>query len=269
MTVLDKATVLITGAAGGFGKEMVRQFLQKGARLILTDINQTKVADTAQAIQEQVRNGEVVACFATDLATAVGCDRLYQFYQSLNLPLDILVNNAGVATYGRFDETPNNRWEKVMAVNLLAPMRLIHQFMPDMIAQKRGHIVNIVSIAGWTGTPGLVTYTASKYGLRGFSETVYEELKEHGVQVTAVYPFFSRTPILHSPQFGAMRRGDLPNDMVTDPSDVIREVVRGIEQNKQHVFPDKTARRIHILKRYWPSLLHRLVQHLETKVDIK
>jgi short-subunit dehydrogenase len=108
----------------------------------------------------------------------------------------------------------------------------------------------------------LTTYSASKYGLRGFSEALTEELAPFGVRVSAVYPFFSRTPILDSPQFGLMQRGPLPDHMLSHPADVIREVVKGIEQNKAHIFPDKVARQIHILKRYMPSLLRRFHDRL-------
>ena len=111
-----------------------------------------------------------------------------------------------------------------------------------------------------------MSYSASKYGLRGFSEALSEELEPHEVQVTVVYPFFSHTPILDSLQFGEMQRGALPNDMLSDPADVICQVIKGIEQNKQHIFPDKTARKIHILKRYWPSLLQRLAQRMKEKL---
>ncbi|MCB8943632.1 MAG: SDR family NAD(P)-dependent oxidoreductase [Ardenticatenaceae bacterium] len=269
MTNLNRATILITGAAGGFGREMIKQFLGKSGRLILTDVDEARLTEVAHAVQQQVGSGEIVACVAADLATAVGCQKLYAFCQSLALPLDVLVNNAGLGVYGRFDETPAERWEQVMAVNLLAPMRLIHTFVPDMIARGRGHLVNMSSIAGWVGSSGLATYAASKYGLRGFGEALCEELKPYGVRVTAVYPFFSRTPILDSPRFGVMQRGPLPDEMVTNPADVIGEVVRGIEQNKQHIFPDKTARQMHMLKRYWPGLLQWVTRRLEAKVDIK
>ena len=266
MTTLNKATILITGATGGFGQEMVKQFLEKNGRLILTDLDQTRLAELAQSIEGKIETGEIVACFAANLATVEGCQKLYHFYQSLDMPLDLLVNNAGVAAHGRFDEMPTDYWEKIMQINLLAPLHLVHAFVPNMIAQKRGHIVNIASIAGWVGSAGLAVYSATKYGLRGFSEALYEEVKPYGVQVTTVYPFFSRTPILNSPRFGTMQRGDLPDGMITDPSDVIREVVAGIEQNKHHIFPDKTARRMHILKRYWPSLLYRATNRLEKKL---
>ena len=264
MTILHNATILLTGAAGGFGQEMIRQFLGVNGRLILTDMNQAALAETAQSIASTITTGEIIACFATDLATVAGCQRLYQFYQSLDLPLDVLVNNAGVATYGRFDETPADQWERLIQVNLLAPMRLIHLFMPDMIRRGQGHIVNMASIAGWAGTAGLATYTTSKYGLRGFSEALAEELAPHRVRVSAVYPFFSRTPILDSPRFGSLQPRALPDNMVSDPTDVIHEVIRGIEQNKQHIFPDRTARRIHILKRYLPGLLHHLNRYILT-----
>jgi short-subunit dehydrogenase len=255
MTELQNAVILITGANGGFGQEMMRQFLQANGRLIVTDLNKETLAQTVHAIQNEVTTGEVVACLAADLSTAVGCQQLHEAVQALNLPVDILVNNAGLAAFGRFDEVPQEKWEMIMQINLLAPMRLCHHFIPGMVARGKGHIVNISSMAGWMGAKGLATYSASKHGLRGFSESLMDELEAYGVEVTAVYPFYSRTPILDSPRFGSLSGVTLPDDMLSEPADVIREVVQGIQKNQQHVFPDKTAKQMHILKRYAPKLL--------------
>ena len=84
-----------------------------------------------------------------------------------------------------------------MQVDLLSPMRLSELFLPQMIERQSGHIVNISSIAGWFGAKGISSYCAAKFGLRGFSEALQADVEEHGIRVSAVYPWFSRTAILY------------------------------------------------------------------------
>ncbi len=256
MTKLDQAVVLITGASGGFGQELTRQLLQAGSRLILTDLDETVLCEQVQAIQHQVTTGDVLACLAVDLSTREGCEILYHQVKALNIPVDILINNAGISVFGFTDEIPDEKWERLMQINLLAPMRLSSLFATDMIARQQGHIVNISSLAGWWASPGLTHYAASKFGLRGFSEGLFHEVKDYNIKVTAVYPFFSRTPILDCEKFGILSKSnlDLTYKIATDPAQVMRATIKGIIHNKLHIFPDATAQKAHLLKRYLPQI---------------
>ena len=113
-------------------------------------------------------------------------------------------------------------------------------------------------LTSWTADEGLSAYAASKFGLRGFSMTLHDELHQHGLNVSCVYPFFSRTPILDSPQFGSLA-SDTPweeRDLtgVTEPADVVAAAIAGIEKNELNIFPDRMGRFIHRFQRYWPGL---------------
>lgn len=257
MTELKNAVVLLTGAAGGFGQELTQQLLQAGSRLILTDRDEQVLWKQAQAIQATVKTGEVMACFAVDLSDPAGSGSLYHQVKALGVAIDILINNAGIGLFGRMDEVPPEKWERLMQVNLLAPMRLSSLFAADMIARRRGHIVNISSLAGWVAPMGLAHYSASKFGLRGFSEGLFNEVKEYNVQVTVVYPFFSRTPILNSEKIGTLAKNHkgVADNWVTDPAKVMQATIQGIRYNKLHVFPDPLAEIVQRLKRYTPELL--------------
>jgi short-subunit dehydrogenase len=257
MTQLYEAVVLITGASGGFGQELTRQLLEASSQLILTDIDEAILCERVKEIQTRVKTGNILACLSADLSTREGCETLYHQVKTLNVSIDILINNAGIALYGRMDEIPNEKWERLMQVNLLAPMRLSALFATDMIKSQKGHIVNISSAAGWVGIVGLTPYTASKFGLRGFSEGLFNELKDHNVKVTAVYPFFSRTPILQLEKYGTLAKNNLilPEYLVTDPAKVMSQAIQGIIHNKLHVFPDAAAKGIHLLNRYFPQLI--------------
>ena len=269
MTELSNAVVLITGAAGGFGQELTRQLLGMGSQLILADLDAVQLEQTAQAIaqsQPQPGQGQILACLGIDLAAREGCDRLHtqvqSLCQSLGIQVDVVINNAGVGMYGRMDEVPQAQWEMLMQVNLLSPMRLSTLFAADMIRRHRGHIVNISSIAGWVVPPGLAHYAASKFGLRGFSEGLYNELLPYNVKVTVVYPYFSRTPILKSARYGTLAEttSGLSDANATEPRRVMAATIRAIQREQLHVFPDAIAHGIQLLRRLAPGLSNWLMR---------
>ena len=166
MTNPANKTVLITGASGGFGLHMVRQFRAAGAKLILTDLS-----DAALRTATDEAGDALAAAVVADLSTAEGCETLAEACAEQGLVPDILVNNAGIAVAGRLDHVPQERWETLIQLNLLAPMRLTNRFLPGMVERGSGHIVNISSLAGWVGARGMSSYCASKFGLHGFGES--------------------------------------------------------------------------------------------------
>jgi len=257
MTQLQQAVVLITGAGGGFGQEFCRQLLACDSRLILSDIHGPTLEQQAAILSHNLPPGKILACLPADLASREGCDHLYRQVQALGHPIEVLINNAGLGCVGRLDEVPVEQWERLMQVNLLAPMRLSACFAAAMVQRRRGHIVNVSSLAGWIATPGLIPYAASKFGLRGFSQGLARELAPYQVQVTAVYPSFSRTPILHSPRYGSLAdtMGRLPGWMVSEPAAVIRATLRAIQRNQRQVFPDRIGPVAYRLQRFMPGLI--------------
>jgi short-subunit dehydrogenase len=265
LTNLDRAVILLTGASGGFGEEFIKQLLQANSRLILSDrdceINCEIIQEKVAIIRKEITTGEIISCLAADLSDRNGRELLYNRVKALNVPVDILINNAGIGLFGRMDEVPTDKWEQLMQVNLLAPMALSALFAREMIVRQQGHIVNISSLAGWFAPKGLAHYSASKFGLRGFSEGLFNEVKPYNVKVTAVYPYFSRTPILNSPQYGtlAQTNGSFLVRSVTNPADVIRETLKAIIRDRPAVFPDATAKQVSFLKRHFPKLFDWLV----------
>jgi len=260
MTDAANKTVLITGAGGGFGRHLVRQFRAAGAKLILTDV-------TDGALQDIVDDAgdDLVVAVAADLASEEGCDTLAETCASLGVVPDILVNNAGIAVAGRLDKIPREHWESLVQLNLLAPMRLCNRLLPGMIERGSGHIVNVSSLAGWLGSKGLSAYCATKFGLRGFGVSLAADLEGTGVHVTNIYPCFSQTAILDSPQFGYKERRAIPAYLISDPSDVVARMIEGVRRNRLHVFPDKYSRRIHYVTRFAPWLVPLLDRRMQAE----
>jgi short-subunit dehydrogenase len=242
MTDLNEKIVLITG--------MTQQFRDAGCKLVLTDISEKALRSAVDDAGDAV-----LAAVAADLATEEGCGVIAGACTAGGIQPDVLVNNAGIGFGGRLDHVPREKWESLMQLNLLAPMRLCNLFLPQMIEKGCGHIVNISSLAGWVGSPGLSSYCASKFGLRGFGEAMAVDLEGTGVQVSNVYPCFSRTPILDSPQYGYEERRAVPENLISEPSDVVARIINGIRKDTLHIFPDKHSRRIHYMKRFAPWLI--------------
>jgi short-subunit dehydrogenase len=102
--------------------------------------------------------------------------------------------------------------------------------------------------------------------LRGFGEALAGDLEEHNIHVSTVYPFFSRTPILDSDQFGYEKRREVPIEMATDPADIVAAIIKGVARNKRHIFPDRTAKQIHYVSRLFPWIVPVLSKRLDEKI---
>ncbi|MBA3824413.1 MAG: SDR family NAD(P)-dependent oxidoreductase [Ktedonobacterales bacterium] len=259
---LEGKVVLITGAAGGFGAAMIRQFLQAGSRLVLADLAQdalsARVAGIVKAAQLEPRMGQILGYIGADLASDAGCAAVHAQTVAITPHIGMLVNNAGIAMSGHFTDMPQAQWEQLMAINLLAPMRLTYRFLPAMMARRSGYIVNISSLAGIAGTPMIVPYSTAKFGLRGFGEALANELAPYHINTTNLYPFFARTAILESPHYGAAPRTQLPDRILYSPDFVIEQLLRGIRRRRREVFPGAVPRVAYWLRRFAPFALPKM-----------
>jgi short-subunit dehydrogenase len=145
--------------------------------------------------------------------------------------IDVLVNNAGVVTGGRLDEIDKEDIARMIGVNVWAPLRLTQIALPNMRERKSGTVVNISSLAGRLGVPYYATYCASKFALRGFSESLRRELRPDGIHVMAVYPGGTATDMLENVEFD--RFGIVS---VATAEQVGRAIVRGVRWKQPEVF---------------------------------
>jgi short-subunit dehydrogenase len=252
MKSLDGEIVLLTGAAGGFGRALLPLLLAEGCQIIVAERDR---ADLRGIAASGCARGNVIGCIAADLSDAGGADALYAAATRVSPRIDILVNNAGIGMIGRFDQIPRAEWERLMQVNLLAPMRLTALALPEMIARRHGHIVNIASLAGIIAIAGFGPYASSKFGLRGFGEALAADLRGSNVDVTTIYPWFARTAILDAPQYGRAKPRKVPHILLDNPAMVMRALVDGIRRRRQHIYPGSVASLAAWLKRYAPWTL--------------
>ncbi|TGK26295.1 SDR family oxidoreductase [Leptospira yasudae] len=267
MSRLKDKTILITGANGGFGRELTKQLLEKGANVILTDLKAPGTDADFYLHRRWLENGKngfhpksvgkILGSFSGDLQTQEGCKDVYQNTLKLSpRGVDVLINNAGLAFKGGLLDVPDKNWNLILDVNLYAPIHLSRLFVPAMLERKQGQIVNLSSVAGQVAPGELIYYSISKFGIRAMGEAMDADLRKKGVAVTNVYPFFADTGILKSQQFG--KQQDVPKSIVDSPADVVKAIVKGMEKRKLHVFPGIKSKTISFFNRMTPNIVHKV-----------
>ena len=209
MKTIRGKKALVTGAASGIGRAIALALAREGATLYLLDIDAINLAVVAA---EARRHGAPVVEASCDLAQPPQVTAAVQALLEHWGGLDILVNNAGVSYHGKTETMPAKLWQRLLAINLLAPVQLTMELLPTLLAREEGHIVNVCSIMGLVAIPKFTAYQTSKFGLVGFSESLRAEYTCRGLGVTALCPGFVRTNI-----YQAMLDGEGARPMRTPP----------------------------------------------------
>jgi uncharacterized protein len=210
---------LLTGASGGLGQAIARALAGRGARLVLT----ARRIELLEALASET-GGRAVAC---DLSDRSAVARLVDEAG----PVDVLVANAGIPGSGRIESFAVDEIDRALDVNLRAPMILARLLCEGMAERGGGHILFVSSLNGKAGTAGSSIYSATKFGLRGFAQSLREDLRPRGIGVSTVFPGFIRgAGMFH--ESGAR----LPGYVGTKtPEDVARAVVEAIERDRSEI----------------------------------
>ena len=180
--------ILITGASRGIGRAIAEKLAEPEVTLLLHGRDTVALAETCKAVQSQCAG---VVKLIHDLATEKGVSNLIS--QVGSDPLDVLINNAGIAVVKPFREITPEEWKQTLGVNVTAPFLLMQRFVGQM--RPGSSIVNILSIAAKTGFANWSAYCMSKFALEGLSQSIREELREHGIRVLNIYPAATNTEI--------------------------------------------------------------------------
>lgn len=183
---------LVTGAASGIGKAVAERLAAEGAGVVVADINVTGAAEVAAAIA--AAHGVVAYPVAFDAASGADCARLVGEAVGRLGGLDVVVNNAGVNEWFRADEYPDERFERLMRINLFSVFHVSKAALPHLL-HTRGCIVNMSSAAAFDGVPYAAAYAASKAGINGLTRSLAVEFADRGVRVNAVCPGAVDTPL--------------------------------------------------------------------------
>src|SRR5688500_7008848 len=180
-------TAVVTGAASGIGRGIARALARRGADLALADLNEPGLAETATIVSP---HGVTVSRHELDVADRAAVAAFPDAVEQAHGRADILVNNAGVAVGGTFVEIAEEDFEWLFEINFWGVVRMTRAFLPLLRRSDEAHIVNISSLFGLIAPPGQSAYCASKFAVRGFSESLRRELEAEGakIAVTTVHP---------------------------------------------------------------------------------
>jgi short-subunit dehydrogenase len=184
--------VLVTGASRGIGKASAIAFAKAGYAVALVSRNQSELDSLAQEISDF--GGQAFA-YAMDLTDTPHVATHLETLQAQFGTIDILINNAGMAYTGSLGDMSLDLWQRMMTLNLTSAFQCIQAVLPGMRQQKRGTIVNVISVAGKQAFPDWGAYCASKFGLMGMTKSLAQEERSYGIRVVAFCPGAVNTPL--------------------------------------------------------------------------
>jgi len=225
MDKITGKTIAITGAARGIGFATAKALLARGARVVIGDRD---VAFQESAVADLTKLGPVSGypldvtdreSFATflDKARTDGGGRI-----------DVLINNAGVMPIGPFLDQSEQAIRSSIEVNLYGVIAGCQLVLPDMIARRSGHIINIASLSGLIPVPGQVVYVGAKFGVVGLSAALADEVAPHGVDVSVIMPPFTNTELISGTTSGGTIKP-------VEPEDIAAAIVKTLQKPKTHV----------------------------------
>lgn len=215
--------VVITGASSGIGAATAVAFAERGATLVIAARGRAGLDDVAALCREAGGKAHVRTVDVTDAAAVV---RLAAEARELLGGIDLWFSNVGIGVVGKYEDVPIADHAQVIAANLVGHMNDAHAVLPIFLAQDHGIFVNMVSVGGFVATPYAAAYSASKFGLRGFSQALRGELSKHPrIHVCDVYPTFVDTPgIDHAANYTGAKLSLPPGSLA--PETVAKAVMR-------------------------------------------
>ncbi len=262
---------VITGAASGIGRALALRLSAAGAMLAISDLDKDGLAETVRLLGGansnsiladylDVSDGDAIAAYAPHVQATLGA-------------ADYVFNVAGLTRVGNFDQTPLSSMEKIMDVNYWSVVRMCKAFLPQVKSTKGG-LINIASIFGIIGYSGQTHYCASKFAVRGFSETLAQELADDGVKVSVVCPGGVATNIARNAKVDA-----LPDDVqnrerlnenfdkvaITSAKDAAKIILNGVAKGQLQILVGKDAKRVSLIQRLFPQRYVKILERRRVK----
>ena len=254
MKTIRGKKALVTGAASGIGRAIALALAREGADLFLVDIDEVRLrisASDTEALGSKVHFEVCDLSKPTQISACTNaCLRAFG-------SLDILVNSAGVVDYGHTDEMTAEKWNALMSVNLFAPIQLVRELLPALVAQKESHILNVCSVLGLVPVRKLTGYQTSKFALVGYSLALRTEYCSQNVGVTALCPGFVDTPMLEriAPAWFKKLLYLGPLSLVVTADVVARQAVASIRSNRGIAVVSFGGKLIWLIYRLSPTLV--------------
>ena len=254
---LKDRVVVVTGASSGIGEAMAREYAKMGAKVVMAARREEKLRRIAQEIEST--GGKVVYC-ACDVTKEEECKHLIEVAVEEFGGVDVMICNAGLSMRALFDDCDLSVLHRLMDVNFWGTVNCTKYALP-YLQRSHGSLVGISSVAGIHGLPGRTGYSASKYAMTGFLDTIRVENLKKGVHVMTACPGFTASNV----RFSALtadgtQQGETPRNeakMMT-PEEVAHIVAKGIKRRKRLCLMEWEGRGTHLLKKFFPALVDKL-----------
>lgn len=246
----------ITGAGSGLGAAFAKLLASNGWTLYLSDIQMASLEE----LKSSLDGAKSIYTYELDVSNALNYERVMDQLKKDTNHMDVVINNAGIGDGEFFQHYKMDQWERMIRINLMGVYYGCHHFVPKMIEQSSGLIINIGSAAGFMNAPGMSAYNASKAAVYSLSETLYHELKPKGIHVSVVTPTFFKTNIMSqasgSQQFMNFAEKQMKYS-TTNAEEMANVVLMQSIKGKFHIVHPKEARRAYFFKKWFPKLINK------------
>ncbi|MEM9071651.1 MAG: SDR family oxidoreductase [Myxococcota bacterium] len=269
MTLPSNFSAVVTGAGSGLGRALADEIASRGGRLVISDIHEENLAETADKLRRQ---GAEVHSAVCDVSRVDEVRELAELAELHLGPIDLLCNNAGVAVGGGFESISLEDWEWIVGINLWGVIYGCRAFLPAMRKRGSGHILNVASAAGLLRAPNMTAYNVTKVGVVGLSETLYAEYKPHGVHVGVLCPTFFRTNIMENSrgeEDPKMKHlvGKWMDRSKVQAKEVAQSALRAMDERELYIVPMRDGRMMWRMKRAAPQRFHDFLVDGQTKIQ--
>ena len=257
MSIFRDKAAIVTGAASGLGRALAEGLAQRGAFVVLADVNADGVEGVAAGIRGKGQNAEAATVDVTDFKAVKG---LVERAVKEHGRLDYLFNNAGILIFGEARDCSIEDWRRVIDLDLYGVVNGVVAAFPLMVEQGFGHIVNTASVEGLAPFPVMGSYVASKYGVVGLSNALRAEGAALGVKVSVACPGYVTTKIIETSKMVRIDRekilASLTGGMGVSPEECVSKILRGVERNKATIVIGWWAKILWRLQRLSPGLVY-------------
>ncbi len=254
-----KQHVIITGGSSGIGRATARLLARRGAHVSIIARRQELLDETLAELESLRKDpAQRFQIYSADLTDWEQAQQAIATLTGDDLPADVLINSAGFAHPGYFEELPLDIFRRTMDVDFFGTVHPIKAALPAMMERRSGHIVNVSSVAGFLAAFGYTAYCPAKFAVRGFSDTLRQEMKPYGIHVSVIFPPDTETPQLdYENQFKPVETRRLAGAAKALTADqVAQALVRGIERRQAYILPSFDSRLYFALTNGFVRLLH-------------
>ena len=252
--------VIITGGSSGIGRALAEEFGSRGSKLLITGRSQEQLDKTVADLRGK---GIVIESFVSDVSIEEDNRQMAQAAKLRFGTIDVLINNAGISMRALFEEVDLEVIKKVMDINFYGVLYATKYCLPEIIKNK-GSVVGISSIAGYRGLPGRAGYSASKFALQGWLESIRTELMGDGVHVMWVCPGFTTSNIRNAAlDKKGESHGESPMDegSMMSAEECAEHILSAITKKKRTIVLTFTGKRTVIMNKFFPRLADKLVRN--------